>query len=296
MKEKPLISIVTPSFNQAQFIEATIESILSQNYPNLEYIIIDGGSTDGSIDIIKKYEKHLSFWCSEPDAGQYDAINKGFSHSTGEIMAWLNSDDMYLPWTFKTVSDIMTNLPQIDWMTTLNPGNWDYHDFCTGFISAIGFSLEAFLDGCYIPLKPHGFFGIQQESTFWKRSLWELSGGYISTDFKLASDFDLWARFYIHSNLYGTISPLGGFRSQCNQRSLNIEEYIKEAKLSLINMRQELNWKPSIFRDLLLFSRFRKIPKLNELIASIYGYDGKKVIRKNGSMSDGFWSIEDYKF
>jgi glycosyltransferase involved in cell wall biosynthesis len=296
MKEKPLISIVTPSFNQSQFLEATIESILSQNYLNLEYIIIDGGSTDGSIDIIKKYEKYLSFWCSEPDGGQYDAINKGFSHSRGEIMSWLNSDDMYLPWTFKTVSDIMTNLPQVDWLTTLNPGNWDYHDFCTGFISAIGFSLEAFLDGCYIPLKSQEFIGIQQESTFWKRSLWEVSGGYISTDFKLASDFDLWARFYIHSNLYGTISPLGGFRNQCNQKSLNIEEYIKEAKLSLTNMRQGLDFKPNIVRNLLLFSRFRKIPKLNKLIASIYGYNGKKIIRKNADKSDGFWAIEDYNF
>jgi glycosyltransferase involved in cell wall biosynthesis len=93
----PKISIITPSFNQAQFLDATVQSILSQNYPNLEYIIIDGGSTDGSLEIIKKYEKHLHFWCSEPDAGQYDAINKGFAHSTGEIMAWLNSDDMYCP-------------------------------------------------------------------------------------------------------------------------------------------------------------------------------------------------------
>jgi glycosyltransferase involved in cell wall biosynthesis len=87
LKEYPKISIVTSSYNQSQFLEATIQSILSQNYPNLEYIIIDGGSSNGSVEIIKKYEKHLHFWCSESDKGQYDAINKGFNYATGEIMA-----------------------------------------------------------------------------------------------------------------------------------------------------------------------------------------------------------------
>lgn len=93
----PKISVVTPSFNQGQFIEQTIKSILDQNYPNLEYIIIDGGSTDGSVDIIKKYEKQLKYWISEPDLGQAHAINKGLQHCTGEIFNWLNSDDFLEP-------------------------------------------------------------------------------------------------------------------------------------------------------------------------------------------------------
>jgi len=85
----PKISIITPSYNQAEFLEETILSVLNQNYPNLEYMIIDGGSNDGSVEIIRKYEKYLTYWISEPDNGQYDAINKGFSRSTGDIMAWI---------------------------------------------------------------------------------------------------------------------------------------------------------------------------------------------------------------
>lgn len=93
--ELPLISIVTPSYNYGQFIEETIRSVLLQGYPNLEYIIIDGGSTDETVNIIKKYEKYFNYWVSEPDKGQTDAINKGYQHCTGEIFAWLNADDTY---------------------------------------------------------------------------------------------------------------------------------------------------------------------------------------------------------
>ena len=107
----PKISIITPSYNQGMYIEETIRSVLLQGYPNLEYIIIDGGSTDNSVEIIKKYEKWISFWVSEPDEGQTNALNKGFNKSTGEIVAWLNSDDYYLINTFNKLIKFINENP-----------------------------------------------------------------------------------------------------------------------------------------------------------------------------------------
>jgi glycosyltransferase involved in cell wall biosynthesis len=106
----PKISIITPSFNQAQFLEEAISSVLNQNYPNLEFIIIDGGSTDGRVEIIKKYEKYLAYWVSEKNEGQADALNKGFARATGDIIGWLNSDDCYLDGTFFKVRDALRSV------------------------------------------------------------------------------------------------------------------------------------------------------------------------------------------
>jgi glycosyltransferase involved in cell wall biosynthesis len=109
----PRISIVTPTYNQGEYIEETIKSIIEQNYPNLEYVIIDGGSTDGTVDIIKKYEKHLKYWVSEPDEGQAHAINKGLKHCTGEIFNWVNSDDYLASGALRVIVDAFRN-PKVD--------------------------------------------------------------------------------------------------------------------------------------------------------------------------------------
>lgn len=117
MTAPPRLSIITPSYNQAAYLEKTIQSVLDQKYPNLEYLIIDGGSTDGSVDIIRKYEKHLAFWVSEKDSGQCDAINKGLRKATGDIWAYLNSDDYYLPGAFDAVIKAFVENPAVKWVT-----------------------------------------------------------------------------------------------------------------------------------------------------------------------------------
>ena len=303
-KDLPKISIVTPSFNQAEFLEATIESVLSQNYPKLEYIIIDGGSTDGSLEIIRKYEKYLHFWCSDPDEGQYDAINKGFAKSTGEIMAWINSDDMYCPWSLKTVASIFAHLPEVKWLTSLQPGNSDWQGLAIRFYSVSGYSCQAFLDGRYLPPRCQTKVAVlssrrnslQQESTFWRRSLWKAAGGYISTNLKLASDFELWSRFYCHAELYGILSPLGIFRIRTNQRSKQIELYCSEAENSLSTMRNLLAWSPNILKMISFYLKLNRLPKVSNLAKNLDSYTGKRIVRKNMDNREDYWTIEEYQF
>ena len=146
----PKISIVTPSFNQGHYLEAAIDSVLSQGYPNLEYIIIDGGSTDSSLEIIKKYASHLHFWCSRPNEGHYFAVNEGFKKAGGDVFAWLNSDDMYCRDALKKVGTIFTIFPHVGWLTTLQREFCDSHGRRKKAKRIPGFSRQAFLDGLYL--------------------------------------------------------------------------------------------------------------------------------------------------
>jgi glycosyltransferase involved in cell wall biosynthesis len=174
----PKISVVTPSYNQGNFLEETILSVLGQGYQNLEYIIIDGGSTDNSVDVIKKYESRLTFWVSEKDKGQSDAINKGFAKATGDIMCWLNSDDMYLPGALKFVAGQLNVLKE-----ELLFGN-AFH-FKEGTYVSRGSNVVDRSNDLDLRI----FDYIIQPSSFWTRKVWELTGP-LSVDYHFAFDWE----------------------------------------------------------------------------------------------------------
>jgi glycosyltransferase involved in cell wall biosynthesis len=241
----PKISIVTISFNSAQFIEDMILSILNQQYPNLEYIIIDGGSTDGTVNIIEKYRDRLAFFISEPDNGPAHALNKGFKKATGEIMGWLNTDDRLHPNSLFAVADMFNSLSNVWWImgfptwfnatgTCLNEIHYNPHK--PGYFPQyIGDNLHLkfarwskwrFISG--------DFSAIQQESVFWRTSLWQKAGSHIKEEL-LAFDLELWTRFFEHAQLYTAQVLIGGFRVHGNQLSFTQQQRYQQESVKVID-------------------------------------------------------------
>jgi len=179
----PRVTIVTPSFNQAPFLEATLRSVLEQDYANIEYFVMDGGSADGSLELIQRYAPRLAGWVSEKDRGQTDAINKGFARASGQILAWLNSDDTYQPGAVRAAVEYLQSHPE----TGMVYGDCHFIDAAGG---TIGRFPAAQTD--YRHLR-QGYVHIPQQASFWRAELWRQVGP-LDPSFYFAMDYDLWVR------------------------------------------------------------------------------------------------------
>lgn len=208
-QQTPTISIVTPSFQQGRFLERTIGSVLGQQYPALEYVVQDGNSTDETTAVLRRFDGRLTHWASEPDSGQADAINRGFRHTTGEIMAWLNSDDLLLPGALAFVARYFDEHPEVDVV---------YGDrlMIDDDDSEIGAWILPRHDDVMLTLADY----VPQETLFWRRRIWNAVGGSVDDGFHYAMDWELLLRFreagarIVHVSRF-----LGAFRVHDEQKT-----------------------------------------------------------------------------
>jgi len=190
MTNLPLVSIITPSYNQARYLEATIQSVLGQNYPRIEYIIVDGGSSDDSASIIKKYAGRLAWWVSEQDKGQTDAINKGFNRATGDILAWINSDDTYNSGAVAQAVKYLVENPEVG-LVYADCNFIDEEDRVIGKFNAAQTDLRRLREG---------YVHIPQQTMFFRAQYWKELGP-LDPSFYFAMDYDLWTRIASRAQL-----------------------------------------------------------------------------------------------
>ncbi len=211
--KQPKISVIVPSFNQSKFLEETLLSVIDQGYPNLELIVIDGGSTDDSINIIKQYEDKITYWVSEPDGGQTPGLIKGFNHATGEIQCWLNSDDLHLPHTLNEVANFFSKNPSADAVF----GNTLWVDENT----------VAIREQREIPFNKfiwmYTYNYIPGQSMFWRSDIYKSVGG-LNPQFNLAMDADLWIRYAENGRIAHVNSIWSKMRFYPEQKNRNLRD------------------------------------------------------------------------
>lgn len=226
----PSLSIITPSYNQAEFLEYTIQSVLDQNYPNLEYIIVDGGSTDGSVEIIKRYEKHLSYWHSAPDNGQSAAINTGIRRATGEWVAWQNSDDFYYSDAFNAFARKANKCPDAD--------------LIVGNMMLVDKQGNELRDVCYVrpthkSLLAEGMV-LSNQAAFWRRDIHK-NIGYLREDIVCSFDYEWFLRLTeSHRKCCHINNILGAFRLHDESKTNQITDQFRRDHEIILS-----GWKPS---------------------------------------------------
>jgi GT2 family glycosyltransferase len=222
----PTISMVTPSYAQGRFLQRTISSVLDQGYPELEYFVQDGGSTDDTLEILRAHDRRLTGWCSEPDEGQADAINRGFSRTTGEIMGWLNSDDCLMPGALACVGRYFVDHPDVDVLYG-NRVMIDENDSQIGLWILPSHNDLALTLADFVP----------QETLFWRRSIWDAVGGGVDPAFGYALDWDLLLRFReAGANMVHVPRFLGAFRVHEHQKT-SAEEVLGAKECAQLRIR-----------------------------------------------------------
>ena len=276
------ISVVTISYNQNQFLEKTILSVLNQNYPNLQYIIMDGGSTDGSVEIIRKYERYLAFWRSGPDGGPGAALNAGLARCTGDIVGYLNSDDFYLPGTLSKMATIFKQRPEVD-VVYGNGYFADVHDNLTRPIYSDPWTLRRFAFGAACVIQPGSFFrlgafrktpGFNEASrTSWDAELWidmALAGARF-----LRSD-DFFAAFRLHPH---SITVSQRLKSACEMERKGLFKRI-------------MGRPPSVSDRLVALPLWRVRKQAGQKWRILCGGPGFRAACRRRSIGDGFLSLQ----
>ena len=231
----PRITIVTPSFNQGSYLEQTVLSVLNQEYPNFEYIIMDGGSTDDSVKIIRRYEQYLSYWDSNPDGGQSAAVAAGFRRATGEILAWINSDDVYLPGVLRRVGQFFRSDNRLD-VCYGNMHVLDKEGKTVAERRVVNYSSNLLRLGFR-----YGGLGIYQPASFWRRNLYEKVGG-LNPSLFFCMDNDLFIRFVMSGANFKFIqAPLYGFRAHPKSKT-SMRQNIAELEFKALIEKYDLDW------------------------------------------------------
>jgi len=213
MTARPLVSIVTPAYNHAPYIRETIESVLAQTYPDIEYIIIDGGSQDGTAEIIREYREKLAYFISEPDKGQTDAINKGFTRASGKYLAWINSDDTLMPGAVAAAVEFLEENPQVG----LVYGDARYIDKDSRIIGSFPAAQTS------LPQLRRGYVHIPQQASFFRKDLWDRVGP-LDSDFYFAMDYDLWVRIAEISELKYLPELWANFRLHADAKTISADD------------------------------------------------------------------------